>query len=153
MINRTAYFLDIDNLSGSGRPSSERVQQVLDQFEACCRPCQMDQVYCAGTAVSAYHCADYRPNYRVTVGRGLDGADHRLLELADPDHISRRFRRVVIGSGDGIFTTLALEYKRRGLKVDVILGEGAIASSLKDVVNMTPSGQSSAIQRLTFSAN
>jgi len=134
MYTRTAYFLDIDNLTGSGQPSSDGVKEVLDQFEDCCNPSKLDQVYCAGTAVSAYHCADYRPNYRVAIGRGQDGADRRLLEFADPEHISQRFHRVVIGSGDGIFAGVANEFNRRGLEVNILVGKGAVSAALKHVV-------------------
>lgn len=142
MYPRTAYFLDMDNLSGSGQPTSEQVRCVLDEFERICRPCKSDQVYCAGTAITAYHCADYRPNYRVAAGRGKDGADKRLLELGDPEHVSRRFQRVVIGSGDGIFANIAREYARRGLKVELIAGKGGISRSLKQALP----GQSSTNQ-------
>ena len=141
MYPRTAFFLDMDNLTGTGQPSSEQVRIVLDDFERICRPSKFDQVYCAGTATTAYHCADYRPNYRVTAGRGKDGADKRLLELGEPEHISRRFQRVVIGSGDGIFATVAHEYARRGLKVELIAGKGGVSKSLQQALPKQTSTQ------------
>ena len=152
MYPRTAYFLDMDNLTGSGQPTSEQVRDVLDEFERICRPGESDQVYCAGTAITAYHCADYRPNYRVAAGRGKDGADKRLLELGDPEHVSRRFQRVVIGSGDGIFATIAHEYARRGLKVELIAGKGAISQSLKQALPRQSSTKHASMTRLRIAA-
>ena len=152
MYPRTAFFLDMDNLTGSGQPTSEQVRGVLDEFERICRPGKSDQVYCAGTAITAYHCADYRPNYRVAAGRGKDGADKRLLELGDPEHVSRRFQRVVIGSGDGIFATIAHEYTRRGLKVELVAGKGAISRSLKRALPRQSSSQQTSLTRLHIAA-
>lgn len=127
---RTAYFLDIDNLTGSGQASQEEVRAVLHAFERECRPGVQDQVYCAATALAAYHVGYLRPGYRVVIGRGKDGADLRLLELADPEHLARRFQRVVVGSGDGIFTALVCNLRARGVKVGVLKGRGRIATHL-----------------------
>jgi len=152
MYPRTAYFLDLDNLAGSGQPSADDIHRVLDEFERLCEPCQDDQVYCAGTAISAYHCADYRPNYRVAVGRGKDGADRRLLELGDPEHVSRRFQRVVIGSGDGIFARLAQEYMTRGMRVELLVGKGALANNLHRAFKRHIRDEVSNVRRLPIAA-
>lgn len=136
MYPRTAFLLDMDNLTGSGQPSADQVRAVLNEFERVCQPSKSDQVYCAGTTVTAYHCADYRPNYLVAAGRGKDGADKRLIELGDPAHISRRFQRVIIGSGDGIFADLALEYGRRGLKVELLVGKGGTSTALRRAISV-----------------
>lgn len=152
MYPRTAYFLDLDNLAGSGQPSADDIHRVLDEFERLCEPCQDDQVYCAGTAISAYHCADYRPNYRVAVGRGKDGADRRLLELGDPDHVSRRFQRVVIGSGDGIFADVAQEYMTRGMRVELLVGKGALATSLRQAIKTNSRSKGSNVRQLPTAA-
>jgi hypothetical protein len=152
MYPRTAYFLDLDNLVGTGQPSANQIHRVLDEFERLCKPCRGDQVFCAGTAISAYHCADYRPNYRVAVGRGKDGADRRLLELGDPEHVSRRFQRVVIGSGDGIFAGLALEYMTRGIQVELLVGKGALANNLHRACKRHIRDEVSKVRRLPIAA-
>jgi len=152
MYQRTAYFLDLDNLAGTGQPSADEIHRVLDQFEHVYKPCQSDQVYCAGTAISAYHCADYRPNYRVAVGRGKDGADQCLLELGDPDHVSRRFQRVVIGSGDGIFASIAREYTSRGMRVELLVGKGALANNLYRAITPNKRCRGSNVRRIPIAA-
>lgn len=152
MTTRTAFFLDMDNLTGTGQPTSDQVQAVLNEFERICKPCHLDQVYCAGTATTAYHCADYRPNYRVTAGRGKDGADKRLLELGDPDHVSRRFQKVVIGSGDGIFADVAHEYKTRGMTVQLIIGKGGLSNVLKRAVSASVATDQTHLNKLRIAA-
>jgi len=133
MYQRTAYFLDLDNLAGTGQPSADEIHRVLDQFEHVYKPCQSDQVYCAGTAISAYHCADYRPNYRVAVGRGKDGADQCLLELGDPDHVSR-------------------EYTSRGMRVELLVGKGALANNLYRAITPNKRCRGSNVRRIPIAA-
>lgn len=152
MYPRTAYLLDLDNLAGSGQPSADEIHCVLDHFERECRPCKNDQVYCAGTAISAYHCADYRPNYRVAVGRGKDGADQRLLELGDPEHVSQRFQRVVIGSGDGIFAGIVREFSIRGVRVELLVGKGTLASSLHRAISVNNRCEKLIVRRIPIAA-
>ena len=130
MTTRTAYLLDIDNLAGSGQASLEQVRDVMQAFEITCRPGTQDQVFCAATAMAAYYVGTIRPGYRVLVGHGKDGADRRLLTVADADFFIRRFQRVVVGSGDGIFAALVDDLRSRGMKVGVVKGRGAISTNL-----------------------
>jgi hypothetical protein len=128
---RTSYFLDIDNLCGSGRPDEADVAAVFAQLDQVCPPDPDDLVYCAGTRASALHAKSLRSGYCTRVGHGVDGADLQLLDLADLDVLQRQFDRVVIGSGDHIFATRARELVARGLRVDVVARQGSVARELR----------------------
>ncbi len=127
---RTAYFLDLDNLVGTGRPTRRQIEEFFLAFEEAYDPGPGDQVYCAGTRTSAAWAGFARPGYLTRSGVGRDGADRRLLDLADPAWLSTRFGRVVIGSGDGIFAGLVDELRMAGLQVELVTGRGFLHQSL-----------------------
>ena len=130
MMTRTAYFLDLDNLAGSGRPSKEQIEEVLKSFEAEFQPERSDQVFCCGTHTSAMWAGFARPGYVTRSGVGRDGADRRILEMADPSFLATRFQKVVIGSGDGAFAELVEELRANGLEVELMTGRGRIHQKL-----------------------
>lgn len=131
---RTAYFLDLDNLVGTGRPTRQQIDELFAQFENVFKPRSWDQVYCAGTRSTVAQAGFARPGYVVRSGEGPDGADRRLLEFADPDWLSGRFGRVVIGSGDGVFSELVAELRRRGIQVELLTGRGFLSQTLHHAV-------------------
>lgn len=128
---RTAFLVDIDNLCRSGQPDRATVEAMFAAVDGLCAPGPDDQVYCAGTYLSAWHAKSVRSGYCTRVGRGPDGADHQLLALAEVDFLSRRFDRVVIGSGDHIFADRIRELVQAGLGVDVFARYGSVARELR----------------------
>lgn len=63
--------------------------------------------------------------------QGPDGADLALLGALRPAFMAERYQRVVIASGDGIFTELAAELGRRGVTVWVVAPKGSTATRLR----------------------
>jgi len=61
---------------------------------------------------------------------GADGADMELLEVASWAASSRRFDRVVLGSGDRIFLAALDELRIRDIRVDVVSRRNAMAAAL-----------------------
>jgi uncharacterized LabA/DUF88 family protein len=130
---RTAFIVDIDNLCGSGLAPKQMVEGAVGAIHNRYRPTENDLVYCAATALAAYHCKAIWPGCTVRVGRGQDGSDLRLLKDADPKWLAERFSRVVIASGDGIFATLATDLIGLGVRVEVAVGNGGVSSKLKSL--------------------
>lgn len=149
---RTAYFLDIDNLCGTGTASPAEVRRMFEAFLETFEIGPSDQVYCAGTAMAAFVAARTCPGFHVVVGKGQDGADRRLLDLADPDFVSLRFERVVIGSGDGIFTELASDLRNRGVEVLLLLGHGCLNRRLGRAVHNVETASGESLVRLCLAA-
>lgn len=68
---------------------------------------------------------------QLLVRSGPDGADRALGEVIRLDHLDARFERVVIGSGDGIFTELAGWLSGRGVMVVVVSRPDALNRRLR----------------------
>jgi len=151
-MNRTAYFLDLDNLVGTGRPSRQQVEAFFLAFEEEYGPSPGDLVYCAGTPTSAVEAKFARPGYLIQSGKGRDGADRRLLDMADPDWLSSRFNRVVVGSGDGAFVNLVFELRRRGVEVELLTGRGFLHRGLYRAVAPNRAGVPTPLVHLTLAA-
>jgi len=127
---RTAYFLDIDNLCGTGTPGPNLVRTTIESFESEFTQESGDLIFCAGTRISALNIKLLRPAYHTRCGRGIDGADRQLLELMDIDWLARRFDRVVLGSGDHIFGGKIESLKSSGLDVQIFCRAGALSGLL-----------------------
>jgi hypothetical protein len=147
---RTAYILDIDNLCGEPLASYKSVKVVLDYFIEQYQPGHVDQVYCAATAEAAFAVKKLCPGFAVKVGRGVDGSDLCLLAIADPTWLKARFDRVVIGSGDGIFSPLAHQLINLGLEVEIISRPGSLSRSFERVQRCCNSASSLQITPVNF---
>ncbi len=64
------------------------------------------------------------------VRRGHDGADLALLGWGSPELIARRFDRLVVASGDGIFAGIVHTLRDFGLRVEVLYGNGGVSRRL-----------------------
>jgi hypothetical protein len=131
---RTAYLLDLDNLAGSGGPTKSQIEEVLRTFEARNQPGPSDQVFCAGTSVSAFWAKLSRPGYLTRSAFGEDGADRVLISIANPLFLANRFHRFVIGSGDGAFGALVKDLRTFGLLVEIMTGRGRLHHQLYQAV-------------------
>jgi hypothetical protein len=72
---------------------------------------------------------------KLPAGGGPDAADARLLEDVDPEWVAERFDRVVIGSGDHIFTEMAIDLRERGLRTCAVGYEDNMARRLRLAVD------------------
>jgi len=67
---------------------------------------------------------------RPVEGYGENGADLALLELLTDD-VRRRFERVVLASGDGIFAERVASLTRRGVHTTVVAHECGLSAPLR----------------------
>lgn len=61
-------------------------------------------------------------NTRHVVGRGPGGSHRALLDAVDIDHAATRYDELVIASGNGGFTPLAIAAAARGMRVHIVTG-------------------------------
>ncbi len=132
---RTLHLVDLDNLIGV--PALHSPALVLGRYLDRAGWCPADIVLLAGAGhVMAEVMFDVRwMACRPLVGHGRDGADRRLLDQADPEWVSTRFKRLVIGSGDHAFGSLAHRTRREGLTVEVIARVGSVSGQLAGCVD------------------
>lgn len=120
-LDRTLHLVDIENLSGgcdcSIQGVSETAIEYLNYF-----PSTEKNLYVLATSVNnALPCGIGWPTSAQHLMRsGENGADLALIEAYEPQEIALRFRRIVIGSGDGIFTELANKLTALGCHVTVV---------------------------------
>ena len=123
---RTLHLVDLENLMGTVR-TAEDVAGVWSGYTATLRLDRSDHVV-VGTGPALAATAWFvlpAGGLRRVVGRGLNGGDRALLEVAaDTSLVARAYQRLVIASGDGIFTGLAARYRAAGLEVVQVVGRG-----------------------------
>ncbi|MGY1681260.1 hypothetical protein [Geodermatophilus sp. SYSU D01176] len=123
---RTLHLVDLENLLGPVRLASD-VAAAWAAYAATLRLDRDDHVV-VGTgpllAAVAWFELPQRGLRRV-VGRGINGADLVLMqEVQDLDAVARAYQRLVIASGDGLFTDTARRCRAAGLQVVQVLGRG-----------------------------
>ncbi len=62
---------------------------------------------------------------------GENGADLALLESYSADEMALKFDRVVIGSGDGIFTDLVVQLSHFGCQVAIVSRSKSLSKRLR----------------------
>lgn len=123
---RTLHLIDLENLLGSARRASD-VAAAWVAYAAALHLDRDDHVV-IGTGPLLAGIAWFalpRAGLRRVVGRGLNGADLVLIqEVQDLGAVARTYQRLVIASGDGLFTDTARRYRAAGLQVIQVLGRG-----------------------------
>jgi len=124
---------DLENLAGGPDASEERFRQVWTAVRLHAVHMDSDTRTVVATsshaAKRAWFALGDSPVQRL-VRDGVDGADKALLEVASPDEIARRYRRVTICSGDHAFAPLARDLRSRGVQVSLLIGRGDPAREL-----------------------
>lgn len=128
---RTCVLVDIENLVRDAE-EDRAVPVVLDQVLATLGIQASDHVIVAAgprLAAEAFHQVPRR--CRLLLGHGVDGADLALLEAVEPADLARRYDRVIVASGDGIFAPLVAELGRLGVAAHVACRPGDLSARLK----------------------
>lgn len=119
--DRTLHLIDVENLVGACHLSTLQVRTAESAYRQTIQVAEGDHLIVS----SSHHNA--KPTWfgwggspRRLVRSGPDGADLALLAVIDAEGVSARFGRVVIGSGDGIFTEAAARLQAAGVEVSVV---------------------------------
>lgn len=128
---RTLHLIDIENLVAGRHDCDEEAcdmfEAYLDQIDV--RPGDHMVVGCSHAA-APHVMFPWRKAGQIVLGSGPDGADLALLDAAEPCWVADHYDRVVVASGDGIFTGLANELRSRRIPVIVAIGEGGLSRDL-----------------------
>ena len=129
---RTLHLIDIENLVGKPGFTSDDVAVARARYLTISPMEEGDQVVIASGRKSAQAAMFGWPgNVCRKVKSGVDGADKALLAILEDESISARFERVVIASGDGIFTIAASKLRTAGVEVFVVARDwDSLSSSL-----------------------
>jgi hypothetical protein len=135
---RTLHLIDVENLIGDPHPPMTAVAAALDEYRRRIPVGESDLAVLGTNGYLAFATKAAWPGALVRIGRGPDGADLALLEEANTDWVARRFDRVVLASGDGIFTSLVAQLRLLNIEVVVAARPYAVARSLKRVAQVVP---------------
>lgn len=125
---RTLHLVDLENLMGEHRYEGDAVA-ALSRYLELARWSEGDQVIVAAHPEIARQVGFAKPvhcNLHATVGD--DAADVMLLAQAPTELVVRRYNRLVIGSGDGIFVARARAVREHGVPVLVVSRSDGVAA-------------------------
>lgn len=129
---RTLHLIDLENLAGDPYAAEPVVRAVLDAYLEAARWQRGDIVFIAANRWLIMQCCWTLPvDASVRTASGPDGADNALLAAAPPEWVARRFGRLVVGSGDGIFAARAAQIRDLGVAVEVVSRSSALSGALR----------------------
>lgn len=129
----TLQLIDIENLCGGSIQVGIFHNQVRDTVASFSKSKSLLTIVAAGPA-ALQSCPNLMWEWshdRFLIGRGVDGADSRLLDVLTEPQL-RRVTAVEIWSGDHCFSAAALSLVGRGIGVHVFSRGCALAESLRD---------------------
>lgn len=139
---RAVHLLDIENLTASSLPTTAEVTTVMTLYRSIVPIGPMDQFIVAVNHKALVPAGIAFRGVQLLARSGPDGADRALVETAYVDRLGQRFDRVVIGSGDGFFTELAIWLLTQGVRVTVVSRRGSLSwrlyAAVRDSVAFEP---------------
>lgn len=128
------HLVDPENLAGDAFAPRSDTLVALDRYSRVAGYAEGDLAYVAGNRWLLEEAVFELPfTARVRWASGIDGADLALLAEAPAEWVCRRFGRLVIGSGDHIFSGLAETALDAGVPVTVVGRAGSIARIYSDL--------------------
>jgi hypothetical protein len=129
---RTLHLVDIENLLGDPWATGPRVATAYEDALAAGGYREGDLVFVACNRWMVRELA-FVPHTqcRLLVAHGADGADLALLAQAAPEWVAKRFDRMVVASGDGIFAARARACAELGVQVEVVRGASSVSKQLR----------------------
>lgn len=130
---RALHLIDLENLL-DGHHETADAAEVAWAVSGFCRHADWHRddlvVVAANPALLGRIAFDLPTGWQKVAAPGPDGADRALLRWAGPDLLRHRFHRLVLGSGDGIFSGLAEAVRALGGEVWVVASGGHLSRRL-----------------------
>jgi len=129
---RSLHLIDLENLCGSGLPPTSLIEKVWRTYRYGV-PTSSEDHYIVGTShLFAARAWFVLPDQGIQrrARSGKDGGELAILTNLDLDHAVSRFDRLVIASGDGMFTETAKAAREHGLHVHQVSGLGSCSRML-----------------------
>ena len=144
--DRAFHLIDIENLTGSPRSNDQFMDHIIHKYQQkipstgldtivlAVNPKITDRVSKAWDQTAAPN--SKWPKAKVISGHGPDGADKQLIRAAsNHKKIIQNYGKLIIGSGDGIFTDLTKQYTSYGMEVIVIARKGSFSGRLRSAAS------------------
>lgn len=130
--NRTLHLVDVENLAGGSPCSLQGVSAAAVDYLRLLPPTGGD-LYVVATSCNNAPIGyfGWPTSAQRLMRSGENGADLALLEAYTASEIASKFGRVVIGSGDGIFTDLAIHLTALGRQVIIVSRPDSLSKRLR----------------------
>jgi len=118
---RSLHLVDLENLAMDPDPSDRVLDEALSAYHSLVPPSRADLVILSASTRLSHRIAFHveRLGRLLPAGGGPNAADLALLGEAPVRWVVERFDRLVIVSGDGIFSDLSDRVRRAGREVCV----------------------------------
>jgi hypothetical protein len=136
--SRTLIIVDIENAAGTPLPTPADCEQIRWLVEEFAGDGEF-QVIVACSHLAARQVAFNWTGSRHLWASGEDGADKALLEVIADENVGRRFQRVVLVSGDGIFADAVAWLGAQGVVVEVLSRRDSLSRRLRMAATRTVS--------------
>lgn len=127
---RTLHLIDIENLMGGTDFTVDEAARLEDVYAPIAEVASGDFTVMASSHMAAPAAWFGWPNARRLLQSGPDGADLALIDVMMAEDVHRRFDRVVIASGDGIFSDPCAWLQEVGCSVTVVTRREALSRRL-----------------------
>ena len=144
---RALHLVDVENLMGGPLQGHAALSASLASFARAAQVQPGDHVTVGVNPGLAFGVWDVWPHARLAVGGGPNGADNALLATVEAvDWVAPRYDRIVVGSGDGIFSVVVATYRAMGIPVGLVSRATSLSmtmAALASWVALIPSGKES----------
>lgn len=127
---------DIENTNNGGLRTAADTRHCVAMLSEILNITPLDQVIVAtGTYSSRFLPGEIPDNWRIKIRDGVDGADMALDAILRDELLHRRFREVVLVSGDRFFVEALDALAAAGMKVTVASCRSALSKRLRLVAD------------------
>ena len=133
---RALHILDIENLMGGPREGVMALHIASELYRTAVTICPSDHVVVGANPTLAVDVWSEWKGHHLVFGKGPDGADNALLSTVNNARdIASRFDRVIIGSGDGIFTDAVYALRSLGIAVGIVGRDRTVSHALANAAD------------------
>lgn len=134
---RTLCLLDFENLAATPHLTPAIAERVLTDFLRVAGPERTAEFVGASSHHNAAATWFVSRRMRHLTASGPSGADLALVDVLISERVDERFSHVVIGSGDGVFTSAAARLAGRGVTVTSVCWAASSSRSLRLAASRT----------------
>jgi len=128
---RAIHLIDVENLLGTSFVMTSAVAYLQTRYLEVVGIAPGDHVVLAtGRRAALATWLGWKGGRKLLRG-GVDGADRALLEVIEHEALDRRFPRVVLASGDGIFAEACARLRAEGCSVTVVARPDSLSRQLR----------------------
>ena len=125
------HEIDIENLVGSGKPTSQEIEMIRRRYLSAIELQDDDLVVLAAGPHNREAVIEGWPGAIYLFKKGTDGADEALVTFFNQIEDKSIFTDLFVGSGDNLFASVIDSASEKGIKTTVVLGSGQKSWKIK----------------------